>query len=155
MTKDLTRLRDMAVRYTAAWCSHDAASVAAFFAPDGSLRVNDAAPAIGRTAVAAVAQEFMTAFLDLQVLMDGLAVEDGAGRSSAPTPGRAGRVSTSASRAARNGASAPATSSPLRSGTSTPKNTRGSCVVPTPERRATNGTAGSVGRCSIRQGGRQ
>ena len=77
MTKDLTRLRDMAVRYTAAWCSHDAASVAAFFAPDGSLRVNDAAPAIGRTAVAAVAQEFMTAFPDLQVLMDGLAVEDG------------------------------------------------------------------------------
>ena len=78
MTKDLTRLRDMAVRYTAAWCSHDAASVAAFFAPDGSLRVNDAAPAIGRTAVAAVAQEFMTGFPDLQVLMDGLAVEDGA-----------------------------------------------------------------------------
>ena len=44
MTPDLTRLRDMAARYTAAWCSQDPARVAAFFAPGGSLRINDAAP---------------------------------------------------------------------------------------------------------------
>ena len=38
-------LNDFARRYTAAWCSQDPKSVAGFFAPTGSLRVNDAAPA--------------------------------------------------------------------------------------------------------------
>ena len=77
MTLDLTRLRAMAVAYTAAWCSQDPSRVAAFFAPDGSLRVNDAAPAVGRDAIAAVAQAFMTAFPDMRVLMDDLAIEGG------------------------------------------------------------------------------
>jgi ketosteroid isomerase-like protein len=77
MNADLTRLRDVAARYTAAWCSQDAARVAAFFSPDGSLRVNDAAPAVGREAIAAVAQGFMTAFPDMQVFMDDLVVEGG------------------------------------------------------------------------------
>jgi len=72
---DPARLRDFAQRYTAAWCSQDAASVAAFFAPDGSLRVNENAPAVGRDAITEVAQGFMTAFPDMQVLMDDLAVE--------------------------------------------------------------------------------
>ena len=71
---DPTRLRDFAERYTAAWCSQDAASVAAFFSPDGSLRVNDAAPAVGRKAITDVAQGFMTDFPDMQVLMDDLTV---------------------------------------------------------------------------------
>ena len=69
---DLARLRDFARRYTAAWCSQNAASVAAFFSPHGMLRVNDATPALGRKAITAVAQGFMTAFPDLQVLMDDL-----------------------------------------------------------------------------------
>jgi len=77
MMVDLTRLRAMAAGYTAAWCSQDPARVAAFFAPEGSLRVNDGAPAVGRNAIAAVAQGFMTAFPDMQVLMDDLAVEGG------------------------------------------------------------------------------
>ena len=72
---DPARLHDFARRYTAAWCSQDAASVAAFFSPNGSLRVNDAAPAVGREAITAVAQGFMTAFPDMQVLMDDLTVE--------------------------------------------------------------------------------
>jgi predicted ester cyclase len=72
---DPGRLRDFARRYTAAWCSQDAASVAAFFSPNGSLRVNDAAPAVGRDAITAVAQGFMTAFPDMQVLMDDLTVQ--------------------------------------------------------------------------------
>jgi uncharacterized protein (TIGR02246 family) len=63
-------LRDFASRYTAAWCSQDPARVASFFAPDGSLSVNDGTPAIGRAAIAGIAQGFMTAFPDLQVLMD-------------------------------------------------------------------------------------
>jgi predicted ester cyclase len=72
---DRTQLNDFAVRYTAAWCSRDAARVAAFFAERGSLQVNDAAPAVGRAAITTVAQGFMTAFPDLIVMMDRLTVD--------------------------------------------------------------------------------
>ena len=68
-------LIDFATRYTAAWCSGNAASVAAFFAPSGSLKINDGNPAVGRTAIAAAAQGFMTAFPDLVVTMDRIAVD--------------------------------------------------------------------------------
>ncbi len=64
------QLLDFAERYTAAWCSQDAASVAAFYAADGSLAVNGGAPAVGQSAIAEVAQSFMTAFPDLRVVMD-------------------------------------------------------------------------------------
>ena len=67
-------LRDFAVRYTAAWCSQDPASVAACYSPDGSLCINGGALAAGRIAIAAVAQSFMTAFPDLQVLLDDLLI---------------------------------------------------------------------------------
>ena len=70
------QLHDFATRYTAAWCSQDPARVATFFAPNGSLRVNDGAPAVGRAAIAEVARGFMTAFPDLQVLMDSVSGED-------------------------------------------------------------------------------
>jgi SnoaL-like protein len=63
------QLRDFAKRYTAAWCSRNATSVAAFFAPSGSLSVNGA-PSVGRLAIAQVAQGFMTAFPDMELLMD-------------------------------------------------------------------------------------
>ncbi len=75
-TARLALLRDFAARYTAAWCSQNAASVAAFFSPTGSLAINGAAPAIGRAAITASAQDFMTAFPDLVVTMDDL-IEDG------------------------------------------------------------------------------
>ncbi len=68
-------LRDFAAAYTAAWCSQNASRVASFFAEDGSLQVNDAAPAVGRAAITEVAQSFMTAFPDLQVLFDELQLE--------------------------------------------------------------------------------
>lgn len=71
---DSTQLNDFAARYTAAWCSQDAASVAAFFSAGGSLKVNDGNPAVGRTAITAVAQGFMNAFPDLVVRLDRLAV---------------------------------------------------------------------------------
>jgi uncharacterized protein (TIGR02246 family) len=64
------RLRAFAERYTAAWCSQDANSVAAFFAPHGSLAINGGAPAVGRVAIAESARGFMTAFPDLVVTMD-------------------------------------------------------------------------------------
>lgn len=65
---------DFAVRYTAAWCSQNAASVAAFFSPSGSLCVNDGVPAVGQSAIANVAQSFMTAFPDLRVVLDDVKV---------------------------------------------------------------------------------
>ena len=67
-------VRDFAGRYTAAWCSHDAATVAAFFSPHGSLAINGGPPSVGRDAIAQAAQEFMTAFPDLQVLLDDVVV---------------------------------------------------------------------------------
>lgn len=63
-------LHDFASRYTAAWCSQDPASVAAFFAEDGSLTINAGDPAVGREAITASARGFMTAFPDLVVAMD-------------------------------------------------------------------------------------
>jgi uncharacterized protein (TIGR02246 family) len=72
-------LADFARRYTEAWCSQDALSVASFFAENGSLTINDGAPAIGRRAIADAAQAFMTAFPDMVVIMDGLDVEAGTG----------------------------------------------------------------------------
>lgn len=69
-------MQDFAARYTAAWCSHDAMNVAAFFSPEGSLTINDGAPSIGRRAIAQAAQEFMTAFPDLLVHFDKLLLLD-------------------------------------------------------------------------------
>ena len=64
--------REFAERYTAAWCSQNAASVAAFYSPNGSLSVNYGAPAVGRDAITEVAQGFMTTFPDMMLLMDDL-----------------------------------------------------------------------------------
>lgn len=72
---DLARLQQFATKYTAAWCSHNAASVAAFFAEGGSLKINDGPPAVGRTAITGAAQGFMTAFPDLVVTMDGISID--------------------------------------------------------------------------------
>jgi predicted ester cyclase len=73
----LNELRGFAARYTAAWCSQDAASVAAFFSPGGSLTINGGTPARGRPAITEAAQGFMTAFPDLRVCMDDLLEEPG------------------------------------------------------------------------------
>ncbi len=67
-------LADFAKRYTTAWCSQDAASVAAFYSEYGSLTVNEGVPAIGQEAITDVALSFMTTFPDLEVRMDQLDV---------------------------------------------------------------------------------
>ena len=77
MIFDAARLRHLAMSYTAAWCSQEPARVAACYSPHGSLRVNDGAPAVGRDAIAEVAQGFMTAFPDTKVQMDDLCIEPG------------------------------------------------------------------------------
>lgn len=70
-------LEDFASRYTEAWCSHDAARVASFYATDGSITINNGPQAVGRAAVAATAQSFMTNLPDLVVMMDAVE-QDGA-----------------------------------------------------------------------------
>jgi uncharacterized protein (TIGR02246 family) len=69
---DLDGIRAFATRYTAAWCSQNPSRVASFFAEDGSLTINAAAPSVGRTAITASARAFMTAFPDLIVQMDAI-----------------------------------------------------------------------------------
>jgi steroid delta-isomerase-like uncharacterized protein len=75
--EDLAQLQSFAEAYTAAWCSQDAARVASFYTEDGSLSVNEGAPAVGREAITAVAKEFMTTFPDMQVIFDKLRLEAG------------------------------------------------------------------------------
>ena len=74
-TMDPVRVRQFATRYTAAWCSQNAASVAQFFAENGSLKINDGPPAVGRAAITQAAQGFMTAFPDLAITMDGISID--------------------------------------------------------------------------------
>src|ERR1700722_17840904 len=75
MLPDPVELRSFAVRYTAAWCSHDAASVAACYSPRGSLAINGGAPAVGRSAIAELAQSFMTALPDMRLIMDDIRLQ--------------------------------------------------------------------------------
>ena len=74
---DAVQLKEFGTRYTAAWCSQNAASVAAFFADGGSLKINDGAPSVGRTAIAAAAQAFMTAFPNMVVRMNDISLHGG------------------------------------------------------------------------------
>lgn len=68
-------LTEFARRYAAAWCSQDPDNVAAFYAENGSLSVNDGPPAVGRAAIAEVAQSFMHDFPDMVVTMDGVSLD--------------------------------------------------------------------------------
>lgn len=67
MRKDV--LNDFAIRYAAAWSGQDPAAFASFYAGNGSLRINDGEPAIGRAAVEQTAREFMTAFPDMNIML--------------------------------------------------------------------------------------
>jgi hypothetical protein len=51
--------------------------VAEHYAPDGSLTINGGTPSVGRAAITEAAQSFMSAFPDMQVLMDDLVLRDG------------------------------------------------------------------------------
>src|SRR6478736_2464417 len=65
-------LNEFGKKYAEAWCSQHPDSVAAFFSDSGSLKVNNNEPAVGRAAIAKVAEGFMTAFPDMTVSMDSL-----------------------------------------------------------------------------------
>lgn len=74
---DAAKIEEFGRKYTAAWCSQDPARVAGSFAERGSLTINDGGPAVGRAAIAAAAQGFMSAFPDMVVTMDGVGVDGG------------------------------------------------------------------------------
>jgi steroid delta-isomerase-like uncharacterized protein len=65
-----TQLTDFATRYAAAWSSQNPDSLAAFYAESGSLKVNAGAASVGRAAIRATAQGYMSAFPDMIVRMD-------------------------------------------------------------------------------------
>jgi uncharacterized protein (TIGR02246 family) len=69
---DLGELTKFAMRYAEAWCSRNPESVAALFAENGSLSVNDGPPAVGRAAIAQIARGFMRDFPDVIVTFDKL-----------------------------------------------------------------------------------
>lgn len=75
MNLELPYLRDFANRYANAWGTQNPAAVAAFFAPNGSLTINDGPPSVGRAAIVEAARGFMDAFPDMRVVMDNVAVE--------------------------------------------------------------------------------
>ena len=69
-----TELAAFARNYADAWCSQVPERVASFFAECGSLAVNDDPPAVGRSAITQLAHGFMSAFPDMTVTMDQLAI---------------------------------------------------------------------------------
>ena len=73
----MSELSKFAQRYAKAWCSRDPRKVAAFFAENGSISINNGPAAVGRAAIAKEAQAFMTTFPDMVVTFDKLEPRDG------------------------------------------------------------------------------
>lgn len=65
-------LNSFGKKYADAWSSQRPERVAAFFAPNGILTVNEGTPAIGTREITEVAKGFMDAFPDMIVAMDSL-----------------------------------------------------------------------------------
>jgi len=69
-------LSDLATRYAAAWSSQSPDSLASFYSENGSLVVNGGTPSVGRAAIRATAEGYMTAFPDMRVVMDSVIGND-------------------------------------------------------------------------------
>ena len=72
----MNELSKFAQRYAKAWCSRDPRKVAAFFAENGSISINNGPPAVGRAAIAKEAEAFMTTFPDMIVTMNKVARDE-------------------------------------------------------------------------------
>ena len=64
---------ELARNYTAAWCSHDPARVASYYVPGATIAINGGDP----EPIEGVAQSFIAAFPDIEVLMDDLVSNEG------------------------------------------------------------------------------
>ena len=73
---ELAEITKFAKSYAQAWCSQDPEKVAAFFAENGSISINNGPRAVGRAAIAKEAQAFMTTFPDMVVTMDKVARDE-------------------------------------------------------------------------------
>jgi len=71
---DLTKF---AARYAAAWSNGDPVAFASFYAEDGTFRINDGEPSVGREAIAETAGSFMTAFPDMLIRLVRIRQTDG------------------------------------------------------------------------------
>ena len=119
---DLAETTRSAQRYAEAWSSQDPESVAAFFAANGSLSVNDGPPAVGRTAIAEVARGFIRDLPDIVVMMDRME-QSSIGHSRARTPVPEERENEFASADTNFGGSIMTGSSQNRKGASTARST--------------------------------
>jgi predicted ester cyclase len=72
MAHDREQIQQLARAYTEAWCSRDAQQVAAHYVPGGSIAINGGDP----TRIAEVAEAFIAAFPDIEVVMDDLVLRD-------------------------------------------------------------------------------
>jgi nuclear transport factor 2 (NTF2) superfamily protein len=72
MAHDRRQIEELARSYTKAWCSRDAERVASHYAPGGTIAINAGEPA----PIAEVAESFIAAFPDIEVLMDDLVLKD-------------------------------------------------------------------------------
>lgn len=63
----MDELTDFATRYAAAWSGQDPAAFAAFYAENGSFRINDGEQSVGRDAIENTAGSFMAGFPDMVV----------------------------------------------------------------------------------------
>jgi hypothetical protein len=72
VTHDRDRILELARSYTEAWCSGEPARVTAHYAPGGTVAVNGAEPA----PILDVAESFMAAFPEMELLMDDVVTRD-------------------------------------------------------------------------------
>jgi len=70
-------LTAFAERYASAWSGQDPVAFASFYAENGSLRINEGDPAIGRAAVTRMAADFMAGFPDMTVRLVRLELDAG------------------------------------------------------------------------------
>lgn len=70
MPPNIEALREMGQRYAEAWSSGNPEAVAAFYAEDGRIAINNGEPIVGRAALAEMAAGFYSEFPDLVVRMD-------------------------------------------------------------------------------------
>jgi steroid delta-isomerase-like uncharacterized protein len=73
----LSELTDFATQYAEAWSSQDPAVFGSFYAENGSFRINDGEPSVGREAVEHIARSFMASFPDMVVSLVEVRQEDG------------------------------------------------------------------------------
>ncbi|REJ76963.1 MAG: hypothetical protein DWQ36_01760 [Acidobacteria bacterium] len=77
--RDPGAIEQFAESYTRAWSSGDPSSVASHFSENGSLRINDGEPSIGREQLTETARSFMSDLPDMVLTMDEIRAEGDTG----------------------------------------------------------------------------